>query len=347
MSRFPNSLRKCDSLNLKRKLIRLVIGILFITALSYGALLWWTANEIASPRRAVVTEAHQNYFEKPSTTGFDVEKFVSASGMPWLICTPRQTLELSDRAKIIREQLDERGHPLMPSGETLGTLLILHGRKGIKENYLAVADRFCAVGLRCMIPDLPGHGANQEENATYGIHEAEMILDGYREITESLKIQPKPCAILGQSMGGSVAMHVATEAESPFEALIIVSSFDRLEGVIQYQTSNLLGRTLGQAVQTPASAIYWWKTKVNISDINPAEKAVSLQIPALVIHGDADRVVPTSAGRSLYKNIPDINRKQWITVPGAEHANIWITDFPLYASIAEWTLKHISPPPND
>jgi|GEM_PF-3411362 len=40
----------------------------------------------------------------------------------------------------------------------LRRMLILHGRSGMKEDYLAVAERYRAIGFRCLIPDLPGHG---------------------------------------------------------------------------------------------------------------------------------------------------------------------------------------------
>ena len=101
-----------------------------------------------------------------------MEKFVSSDGMPCLVCTPEPVDEFSKRAGIIREQLTDKGVSLKPAGEVIGTLLILHGRSGIKEDYLPVAERFCAVGFRCIIPDLPGHGNNPEPFTTYGVLEA-------------------------------------------------------------------------------------------------------------------------------------------------------------------------------
>lgn len=35
--------------------------------------------------------------------------------------------------------------------------------------------------------------------------------------------------------------------------------------------------------------------------------------------------------------------KQWLTVPGAGHNNVLVTDYPLYAAVGEWLLRHITP----
>jgi hypothetical protein len=35
---------------------------------------------------------------------------------------------------------------------------------------------------------------------------------------------------------------------------------------------------------------------------------------------------------------------QWIEIPGADHDNVLITDFPIYAAIAEWMFKHVAAP---
>jgi len=35
----------------------------------------------------------------------------------------------------------------------------------------------------------------------------------------------------------------------------------------------------------------------------------------------------------------------WLEVPEAEHNNILVTDFPLYAAMAHWLLEHVGPMP--
>ena len=325
-------------------LIRLGIWLVLGFAIIYGVVVWWCASEIAEPSRRPRSEVQSAFLAGSAEAGFTVGKFVSKDGMPCLVCTPVPTETLSERAEIIRRQLRENGVSLAPSGEVVGTLVILHGRSGMKEDYLAVAERYCAIGFRCVIPDLPGHGANPARFATYGVKEGEMVLRCYREATARFTFPAEPCVVLGQSMGGSVAIHAAALPDSPFQAMVVVSTFDRLDTVIRSQTESLLGPVLGGAVRAPADMVFGWKTDVRISEINPVGKAAKIIIPTMVVHGDSDTTVPTAAGKKLYAAFPDRTEKKWLTVPTAGHSNVLVTDYPLYAEMGEWLLRYLSPP---
>lgn len=329
---------------LRKRLLRLGMGLALTMALLYLALVWWCVKEIAEPSRRAADVPHLPYFDGTAKAGFVVEKFVSSDGMPCLVCTPEHVDKFSKRAGIIRQQLAEQGISLKPAGEIIGTVLILHGRSGIKEDYLAVAERFCAVGFRCVIPDLPGHGGNPEPFTTYGVLEAPIILKCYAEVAVKNGFTGQPSAILGQSMGGAEAIHTAALDGSPFGAMVVVSSFDKLETVIRGQANSLLGQTLGAAVAMPAGHVYEWRTGVPIAGIDSSEKARQVRIPTLVVHGDDDSMVPTASGKALFDSFPG-NTKRWLEVPGAEHNNVLVTDFPLYATMAKWFLDHLTPRP--
>ncbi len=330
---------------LKRLLVRLGIWLVISTGIIFGVLVWWCASEIAEPARRPVTEAHRAYIEGTVKSGFTVEEFKSSDGMPCLVCIPEPTTTLSKRAGIIRAQLAGKGFELKPAGEIIGTLMILHGRAGMKEDYLPVAERFCAVGFRCVIPDLPGHGSNARRFTTYGVTEAPMILKCYEEAAVKYGFAEQPCVILGQSMGGAEAIQAVALDGSPFGAMVVVSSFDKLDTVIRGQTNGMLGSVLGTATRACADRMYGWKTGVRISEINSVEKAEHLRIPTLVVHGDADKTIPKSSGKALYDSIPGNVKKDWLVVPDSGHNNILVTDYPLFATMAEWFLNHLTPPP--
>ncbi|MES2981152.1 MAG: alpha/beta fold hydrolase [Verrucomicrobiota bacterium] len=326
---------------LKRMLIRLGIWLVLAAGILFGVMVWWCASEIAEPGRRSLNPASQEFFEETSLAGFTVESFESSGGMPCLVCTPKSMAAFSKKGETIRGQLLEKKMTLAPSGEIIGTLLILHGRTGMKEDYLAVAERFCAVGFRCIIPDLPGHGSNKQRFTTYGVLEAPMVLKCYEEAAAKYGFAQEPCMILGQSMGGAYAVQVAALDESPFQAMVVVSSFDKLQTVVTGETSELLGDVVGAAVSGSVEHVYAWKTGVKISDINTAEKAPMIHIPTLVIHGASDQTIPVASGEKLYHSFPSDLEKQWLVVPQAGHNNILITDYPLYATMAEWFLKYL------
>lgn len=322
-------------------LVRLGVWLCLATLILYGVVIWWCASEIAEPPRRPLNPGQTALLEGSEAAGFSVTEFVSKDGMPCLVCTPIAVDGFPKRAATIRSQLSEKGLELGASGKIVGTLLILHGRSGMKEDYLAVAERYCAIGFRCVIPDLPGHGANAARFATYGVKEGDMVLRCLREAGEKFAFSPAPCVVLGQSMGGSVAIHAAALPESPFQAIVVVASFDRLDTVIRSQTENLLGPVLGGAVRAPADVVFGWKTGVRISAINPVEKAARISVPVMIVHGDADDSVPTRAGRSLFSAFPEESENRWLSVPGAGHSNVLVTDYPLYAEMGEWFLKHL------
>ncbi len=226
-------------------LVRLGIWLLLATMILYGVLVWWCTNELAEPPRRQVQKIALPYLDGSAKAGFRVEIFTSSGGMPCAVCTPEKTEAFSKRAATIREQLKERGIEPARSGEILGTLVILHGRGGNKEDYFPVAERFCAVGFRCVIPDMPGHGENREKYATYGMLEAEMVLKCIEEAAAKYTFSEQQSAILGQSMGGSVAVHTAALEDSPFSSMVVISSFDRLETVVLEKNKRSAGISAG------------------------------------------------------------------------------------------------------
>lgn len=331
----------------KRLMIRLGIWLVLSLGMLFSMLVWWCVGEISEPPRRQVQDYTLPYLDGTAEAGFRVESFTSSGGMPYLVCVPMATDVLSERAGIIRKQLAAQGVALKPVGATLGNLLILHGRKGMKEDYLPVAERFCAVGFVCVIPDLPGHGSNPERDTTYGVLEAPKILDCYNEAIGKFNLSSENNAILGQSMGGSEAVHVAASVESNFQSMVLLATFDELETVIQGQTDELLGPLLGTVVRAPADRLFGWKTGLKFSEIRPIDKVPDVNANTLVVHGEDDEMIPSARGKALFDSLPELTEKEWLLLPDAGHGNILVTDYPLYAKMAGWLLSHISPPSSD
>jgi uncharacterized protein len=163
------------------------------------------------------------------------------------------------------------------------------------------------------------------------------------EAAQRFHFPPQPAGLMGMSMGGSVAMHAAVRKDAGWKALVIVSSFDALHPVIEQQAVNRAGPWLGGLWASSAGWMYEGKTGLALAEINPAALAPSLTMPTLVAHGTADRIIPVDAGRRLYEALPPALTKRWVEIPGADHDNVLITDFPIYATLAEWMLRHVRP----
>lgn len=129
--------------------------------------------------------------------------------------------------------------------------------------------------------------------------------------------EPRDIVIHGFSLGSGVATRLASER--PARALILEAPFTGVDDVV---ASRL----------TPASAFLVresFRSRDWIGDI---------QMPILVVHGDADTVIPFSQGRRLYvlANEP----KQFVRMRGSDHATL-VRDG-IYPHITAFLAQHPS-----
>ncbi len=325
--------------SLRRYWRSIALTTLLIIVVSVAGVIFWSGSEIASPSRRALTDYHHEYLDHPAAHSLTTNSYTASDGTPCLVCSP--TENLATRGTLIRQQLTARGLSLEEPGRIIGTLVLVHGRKGRKEDYLAIAERLCAVGFRCVIPDMPAHGDNPSPIATYGVREAVIPARILTEASERFSFEPQPVGLLGMSMGGSVAIHAADLPDAPWKALAIISSFDSFPSVIEGQASRYLGSSLGPCWAIATGTVYQWKSGIRLDAIQPLRHAAHLTLPTLIAHGTADRVISLSTGRGLFDSLPATTEKRWIPIPGADHDNVLITDYPIYADLAEWMLRHV------
>ena len=313
------------------------LSVLVITGLSLLA-----GAEIASPSRRPLADYHHEYLTNPMAHGINLASFNASDGTPCIVCTPDSSGQLGERGSKIRQQLTARGFQLAPAGTVGGTLVLVHGRKGRKEDYLPIAERLCAIGFRCIIPDLPAHGDHPATTATYGIREATLPAQVLNEAARKWSFNAQPAGLVGMSMGGSVSVHAAALPGAPWEAMVVISSFDSLSAVVEGQATRRMGSVLATPWVKGADFVYHRKTGFHLSDIQPHRHAASIRIPTLVAHGTADRVSSITRGQRLFDALPATTTKQWLEVPGADHDDVLITAYPIYAEIGAWLLRHMA-----
>lgn len=323
------------------KLVLLAVSLLLaIPAL----LLIWAADQIASPSRRPLADYHKEYLADPAAHGMQIGRFTASDGTPCLVCTPHPSANPGERGKRIRDQL--AGHvPALPAaGSSIGNLVLLHGRTGRKEDYLPIAERFCAAGFRCIIPDLPAHGENPVAVTTYGIREASLPARVLGEAAEKFHFAPRPAGLVGMSMGGSVATHAASLPDAPWESLVILCSFDSFPAVIRENTSRRIGSTLAGPATRIIGRLYKDRTGIPLENIQPHRLAANIQLPVLIAHGTDDHTIPITAGRRLFQSFSATPDRTWIEIPTAGHDNLLVTSYPIYSEMAAWCLRHLHKP---
>ncbi|MBK8814524.1 MAG: alpha/beta hydrolase [Methylococcaceae bacterium] len=148
-----------------------------------------------------------------------------------------------------------------------------------------------------------------------------------------------PSGLWGLSMGGAYAAHAAAKSPGLWQTIVIVSSFDSLVGVIEDKLADypipfpkaakliLLGyiRLLGNINYNEVMSAYWSQT---------------ITIPALIVHGDQDKLIVFSRGKNLFASFKNSPQKQWLAINGAGHNDILVTKAPLYAAMSRWFLNY-------
>lgn len=320
---------------------RPLFAVLCLSLLVFSpfAVVRWSASEVVSPPRRKLMDYHKEFLADLPAHGIRAERFTASDGTPCLVVSPGGSA--GERGTTIRRQLESRGLRLKPFGQVHGTVVLVHGRKGRKEDYLAIAERFCACGFRCLIPDMPAHGDHPATVATYGVREAvipELVLG---EASSHFGFPAAPAGLMGMSMGGSVVVHAASRPAAPWRALVVVASFDSLRDVVHAEARDRLGTGLGGLLMTRVESIYQDESGVRLAAIRPIDRIPQLRMPTLIAHGTADAVVPLSAGKRLHAALPADLASQWIEIPDAGHDNVLVTGFPIYAAMAEWFLTHV------
>lgn len=317
-----------------------ILGCLIFGLLAIAV--WRGSSELLSPTRRTLQPYHRKFLDRPADYGISLEKFIALDGkVPCLLIRPDAGAGVSGRGKVIRRQLEERGWVLPPFGETVGNVVLLHGHRGRKEDLIAVAERFCAVGFRCLIPDLPGNGDSPMRIGRFGTSDFEAGLPQslLEETARRFQFPPSPAGLWGMSMGGAYVARAAAQPEAPWQALVVVSSFDTLEEVVNRKIESYVGLAAPLVWRSVGEACLW-RGGVDLALVRPVRWAAEVRAPVMVVHGDADALILSSQGNVLFQAYGSAE-KSWVLVKGGDHNRVLVTEQPVFADMASWYLQHL------
>jgi fermentation-respiration switch protein FrsA (DUF1100 family) len=187
----------------------------------------------------------------------------------------------------------------LPVPSSPKVLLMFHGNAeniGYGLGRLRVLAR---LGVNVLAVDYRGYGKSEGSPDEAGIYrDAEAA---YRYLTEIRQFQPKNIVVYGQSLGGAVAIDLASR--HPCGGLIVESSF-----------------TSGREMARRAFRIPLLEYVVK-SHFDSLAKIKNVRSPILIIHGTRDEVVPFAMGQRLYQAAPE--PKAFLPVEGAGHNDVF------------------------
>ena len=185
-------------------------------------------------------------------------------------------------------------------------ILFLHGNAQEVYSWSLVHKELAPLGCRLLLIDFHGYGKSGGEP-----HEAGLYLDG-KAALEWLNrhgVEEKETIVFGKSLGGGVACEISQDRR--FKTLILESTFTSLARVSRKLFPFLpSGVPLGEAYDS-------------------MDKITRARCPVLVIHGNADELIPVGEGLGLYEAAPE--PKELYLVPGAGHNDVSMVAGPAYA----------------
>jgi len=172
------------------------------------------------------------------------------------------------------------------------TILFSHGNAEDLGDMRPFLEELASAGFSVLAWDYRGYGTNDGRPTEANCYsDIEAVCDYARN---ELSIKPETIIAHGRSIGGAMAIHLA--ANRPVAALIAESSFTAAIRVV---------------TRIP---LYPFDKFKNIAKIN------RVNYPVLVIHGDADEIIPFAHGRRLYEKARDPKFSFW--VEGAGHNDL-------------------------
>ncbi|BCX49389.1 hypothetical protein HAHE_32970 [Haloferula helveola] len=307
-----------------RTLIRVLLILVLVLAMAATVAVGWIgSSHMITPPRRVLQDYHLEILADPERRGLSVEPWTGPQATPCLIVTPSQIPAVTPKGQQLRSMVDE-----VPAwGDIRGTVVLLHGHCGRKEDHLPICERFCAAGFRCILVDLPGHGDNPAQLARFGWKEADLIGSLTDACAAEFGFVGSPAFLFGVSQGGAIALQVAAKNPAHWAGVISVAAFASLDEPMRSALSQADPKLqpLGPVALTAVS----WTTRARAGffpdQIRPVDAARKLTLPALVFHGGADRFVSPDRAQRIFDAIPSPDKRLRI-IEGAGHGRVLSAD---------------------
>ncbi|WP_347440869.1 alpha/beta fold hydrolase [Rubritalea sp.] len=187
------------------------------------------------PERRLIQDHLREWLDQPNLQRIRIRSHSCLTNTtPCLLVTPDPASGPAKRGQRLRDRLTKKNHTLLQYGEIKGTIVLLHGRNGRKEDLLAVAERFCAVGFRCLLPDLPAHGESARATASFVLSAFDQSFASsvLQEMEHAYHFKKDPSYLWGMSMGGAFTSAAPKHSSDRWSTAVIVCSFDSLPTII-------------------------------------------------------------------------------------------------------------------
>jgi hypothetical protein len=157
------------------------------------------------------------------------------------------------------------------------------------------------LGMHLLIPDYPGYGRssgspNEKANKAAAETAMDWTLQHYPDT---------PKIVMGWSLGSAMAMHVAATMPGLYDGLVLTSAWTTLKDVAR--------------THYPA----WLVKLILAEEYDSLALAPRVKVPTLIMHGDADAIIPAAQGKKLAEAIGAGSKCQWFLLGDYGHNDLF------------------------
>ncbi|MBA3773537.1 MAG: alpha/beta hydrolase [Ramlibacter sp.] len=186
------------------------------------------------------------------------------------------------------------------------TVLVLHGWEGTAADMRPFILGLLESRFRVLALEFPGHGASEGKSTS--------LFQCTRAVNQAIAHFGPVHAILAHSVGCAVAVEAMKAGARPKAAVLISTPARYKDYVMQFGSlAGLDGEGIKQMIEELR------KLDVDVSAINTPEAVKTLDVPALLIHSDDDRIIPQALGREVANAWPGA---KFMSVSGLGHRKI-------------------------
>lgn len=187
------------------------------------------------------------------------------------------------------------------ASESCGAVVFFHGNAGHLAHRAKIADRFSRRGVDVLLVDYRGYGRSRGRPDEEGLYRDGMA--AYRYVVERRGTAPARVAVAGHSLGGAVAVAVASRAR--VGGLVVTAAFTSLPDI---------ARDLYPLL--PGSWFDW-----EPEPFPTLHRMREVHAPVLVGRGRRDGLIPRTHVRALFEAAPGPRR--WTEAERAGHNDLW------------------------